>query len=385
MTEKNLIKTSAAMLLCALILIFTGCFGGSEKGKFTEEQMKEIPHAQRNNLPAPSGGLALSVEDQTITADEIITPLEEQLEPLAQSGDYQRYANAAVPILQRYIGDKVTEVLIYQKAKAKAPDNIDIMLDKAVDSEVNRFVATYGGNKALAQQAIERMGYDWYGFRQYQRKLLLTQSYVNQELKETVPVSYREILDRYNAVRDERYSWDTSFSFRVIDIRVKSPGSDSQANSEALATEQAAIAKAKEIIQKAQQGEDFAELARQYSDGHRAEQGGLWQDVTAGSLAEPYDKLEKAAMKIGEGQISDPIPAGGRVFVIKLESKRLAGTVPIDEVATQIEQEIKFEHRRKKYDKMVADLIRKANIKDLDAFMQYCLRTAFHRFGPASQ
>ena len=68
-----------------------------------------------------------------------------------------------------------------------------------------------------------------------------------------------------------------------------------------------------------EQGEDFDELARQYSHGSFREFGGLWQSVQPDSLAAPYDLLAAEAENIEPGQITDLIVTAEHVFIMKLE------------------------------------------------------------------
>ncbi len=358
---------------CGLMLFYIGC-GQNQQGRFSEEQMSSIPLAKRNRLPEATGGLVLSVSDQTITANEIIRPQRDKFEQVAKGRSYQQFRRLVRPAISKAVSNKVADILLYEKARETAPENIDEAVDKAVEMEVNRFVAQYHGNYAQAQRAIEDMGYDWSTFREYQRKFLMTQSYVAKTMDEEMPVSHQEVLDYYDKVKDQRFVWDSTLKFSLIDIV---PDKLAVASNDTVDKQKAAMQVAGDLVARIRKGEDFADIARQYSHGHRSIMGGQWGEVTAGSLASPYDIIEKEAMNMNPGQVSDPIETQGHIFIVKLHEKRRGGIEKFEKVQPQLEAELKFQRKREKWENMVTELIDQANIEDLEGFIEFCTRQAY--------
>ena len=69
------IKRSAGRLglwVSLMVIVGVSGCGVDKKGKFTDEQMAQYPLATRYNLPDPSGGMALNVNTETITVDEVV-------------------------------------------------------------------------------------------------------------------------------------------------------------------------------------------------------------------------------------------------------------------------------------------------------------------------
>lgn len=357
-----------------LLLLAAGC-SGDKKGKFTVKEMESIPLAQRQGLPEASGGMVLSVNTEVVTADEMIRLMSPELKAAARGMPFEAFYPQMRPIMERAVMNRVTDILIYQEARTTAPENVDELLDKAVEKEVNKFVATFDGNAAKAQQAIEEMGYTWQTYREYQKKFLLTQSYVSEKMSEDKPIPRSELLERYHAMKDKHFSWDSTIDFQLIDIRPANM--DSSLIREGETPEQAALRLANELMARLRAGEDFDEMAKQYSHGHRAAQGGHWKTVTVGSLAEPYDVIEKRAMQMQPGEIFGPIEAPEHLFILKLKQKQTAGYKPLDEVQDQIEAQIRVEQQRKTFDELVARLIEQARISDMERFVDYCVRRAW--------
>ena len=368
-------------LLVTFAVATTGCQNTRVKqGKFTAEQMAEYELPLRQNLPAPSGGLVLSINKETIIVDEIISPIMTTLEPMAEGGDFGRFILQARPVISQVVMSKTADALLYQQAKKQADGNInDSALDKAAQAEVNKFLANYRGNLPEANRVLEEMGMDWRRFNDYQKKLLLTQYYISQELGAQEPVTHTELLKKYNQMKDEYFSQKGQIQFRLIDIAIdkietiQPPESGTQ--------KQTAMKLADKLLEKISRGGNFSELARIYSNDapHRVEKGGLWDPVTPGSLAPPHDVLEKAAQTMKSGEVNGPIEADGHIFIMKLEDKTEPGYQPFQDVQTRIEAEIQFQRRKAAFDEMINRLIRQANIANMEPFINFCVESAYRR------
>lgn len=153
-------------------------------------------------------------------------------------------------------------------------------------------------------------------------------------------------------MKDEFFFRRAVLRFRLIDIEpakleVTDPNQNRLEKAEELADE---------LMGRLRTGEDFGELAKRYSNGHRAMFGGLWKPVEPGSLAKPYDILAGEAERIKPGQIAGPIKAGEHIFIMKLEDKQSAGFEPFEDVQSQVEAQIFFERRKKAVDEFSTSL-----------------------------
>jgi parvulin-like peptidyl-prolyl isomerase len=369
--------------LTAFAAATNGCQNTRAKqGKFSEEQMAELGPAQRRNLPVPSGGLVLSINKEVITVDEIVSPIMATLEPMAAGGDFRRFILQARPVVTQVVMSKTTDALLYQQAKKQAAGSInEDALDKAAQAEVNKFIANYRGNLPEANKVLEEMGMDWRQFHDYQKKLLLTQYYISQELGTQEPVTHSELLDKYNEMKDEHFTQTGQIQFRLIDIAIDKVEVGQSSTAASDAPKQAALKLAEELVVRIKGGQDFGELAKKYSNDapHRVAEGGLWVPITPGSLAAPHDVLERAAQKMEAGGVSAPIEADGHIFIMKLEDKREEVCEPFENVQAQIEAQIQLQRRKAAFDAMINRLIRQANIADMDPFIDFCVETAYRR------
>ncbi len=362
-----------AFLTVLVLLLTYGCGGGS-KPKFTEEEMARIPLAQREGLPEASGGFVLAVGGETITSDEIITePLLDHFRPIAQKSSFEQFKKQARPELEQIIAARVSNILLYQQAKRDTGVDIEDALEKATEAEVRKFVAGFKDDYAKAEQALKQMGMDWRSFREYQKKMILSQDYIRRLLPEYRPITYSELVNCYNEMKGEFFAIPAMVTFRLIDIQIpKLEVTDPNRSRLEQARELAS-----ELVERLQKGEDFGELAKQYSHGHTASFGGLWQPVQPESLAKPYDVLAVEAEKIPPGQIAGPIEAGEHIFIMKLEEKRPKSFEPLENVQKEVEAKIIFDRRKKAVDEFGSKLVQQAALNERDRFIDFCLEKAY--------
>ena len=359
--------------LTVLVLLLAGGCGSSDKPKFTKEEMVRIPLPQRSGLPECSGGFVLAVGGQTITSDEVVMPLLEHFRPIAQRSDFERFKEQAQPALERILTSKISNILLYQQAQRQAGEQVDEALEKAAEAEVRRFVVSFEGDYAKAEETLKEMGMDWASFREYQKKMILSQSYIASKLPANSPITYSELMDCYNGMKEKFFIRPTMLKFRLIDIQiarleVTDPNQNRQQQAKQLAND---------LVRRLQAGEDFSALAKQYSHGHRAMFGGLWKPLQPQSLAEPYDILALEAGKIESGQIAGPIETDEHIFIMKLEEKRAKSFEPFEKVQREVEAKINFDRRKKAIDELDAKLAQQVALSEKDAFVDFCLEKIY--------
>lgn len=283
----------------------------------------------------------------------------------------------AKPKMQAVVANSIADLLLYQQAKKAMPDNVDDgVLDKFVDEEINRFLASYGGNYSEAEKAIARMDMNWKSFRDYQKRMMIVQSYIAGKVKKDRPLKHSELLDYYNRVKDERFTVAANMQFRLIDIDFKKISQDVDALVKA---EDKGSQIADEVFSKLVSGQDFAELAKQYSNGYTAQQGGLWEPVVMGNLASPYDIIEQKAAVMVPGTFSEPIKTDGHIFIIYLISYSPKTVKSFEQVQGQLEQEMAFLQKKKAIDDLIAKTLENVDVAGVDNFVNYCLQEIYNK------
>jgi hypothetical protein len=363
-----------------IAILHLGCAGKKNAPAFTEEQLETMPPAQREGLPSPSGGLVLKVNNDVLTLDDVVGATGETLGPIArQSADESRFGAAVRPQLERFIWNRISEMVLYQQANKDLSENFNAAIDKAVEQDVSQFLGQFKGDYAEAEKALKEMGLDWNKFRKERRKLIITQFFISEQLKDDAPISHGDLLEYYNIVKDKLYSAGGKIEFRLIDIRPARLGSDT-GEGETWQTRKEAQVLAERLIERINNGEDFGELAKEYSHGHRASQGGLWNPVETGSLAEPYDVLEKQVEDMEPGEVAGPVEADGHIFIIKLENKQMRSFRSFEDVQYEIERHLLNERRRRALDRLLAKYLEQAEVGDIDTFIDLVVSKIYREY-----
>jgi len=169
----------------------------------------------------------------------------------------------------------------------------------------------------------------------------ILQSYMLRELQRRTSVSDDEIRRYYEEHKNEFEQVRARhilFSTRPI-ARDGNPPPDKEA----------VRRKAREVLRRARAGEDFAALAREFSDDPGSkDKGGDLDFFGRGRMVREF---EEAAFSLQPGQISDLIETSYGFHIIKVEARRIA---PLDEeTRLQIEQTL----RQKKIEEQIRQIL----------------------------
>ena len=123
-------------------------------------------------------------------------------------------------------------------------------------------------------------------------------------------------------------------------------------------------AKAKDIFEKIAHGEDFARMAKEFSnDTGSKEEGG---DLGYFSRGQMVPQFEEAAFKLKPGEMSQPVQSQFGWHIIKLEDKRQRGAPPFDSIKERIINSLV--HR--KAQELTQSLREKAKLEFMDPMLK---------------
>lgn len=107
-------------------------------------------------------------------------------------------------------------------------------------------------------------------------------------------------------------------------------------------------------------GADFAALAKAYSEGPEAENGGVVGWAARGDLVE---ELETAAFALAEDEISDIVETEFGFHVLKAEQKEEAGVPSLEELRTEIEPELRRQYADERYATWMGELRKRSRVR----------------------
>ncbi len=176
-----------------------------------------------------------------------------------------------------------------------------------------------GGNRIKANKAYKELyGMSLDDIEAIQVHEYIVQKYVAEEIAKITDAD----IEKYYAENTELYKADSSFRYdaeeavwaRHILIKVDEDASQEDWD--------AALEKAKELIEKLNAGEDFAALARENSDDSSAQWGG---DYLFGK-GKMVEEFEQAAFALEPGRFTEePVKTEYGYHIIKLEEKYAEG------------------------------------------------------------
>jgi hypothetical protein len=118
-----------------------------------------------------------------------------------------------------------------------------------------------------------------------------------------------------------------------------------------------ALAKAEALVGRARGGEDFAALARAYSQAPSAKNGGELGRLARGEL---NPELEKRAFALSRGAVSDPIVQGDGYRILKVVDKTEQTVTSYEEAKKDIRQKLGEQRIQKEYEAYLNTLREKA-------------------------
>jgi peptidyl-prolyl cis-trans isomerase SurA len=362
-----------------IVVLLGGCNSAP-----SEAQKERQKLTQKIELVEAEGGYVLMVGGETLTSDEIIDSRiqlnqlfispKEYFGPIAQNSDFEQFKKRIKGQLEEIIMGKISNILLYQHAKKQAGGNIDEGLEKAAENEYRKFVLGFGGDQARADAELKLRQMDKKSFMEQRKRALLIEWYMASKMPNNRPVTYRELMDCYNEIKDKYFSRAAKIRFRLIDIQpakleITDPNEDRR---------QLGIMFANKLLALIKSGQDFGELAKQYSYGNWREFGGLWRSVEPSSLAAPYDILAAEANKMEPGDVAGPIVTKEHIFIMKLEEKQIAGYKRFEDVQDLVKEKVLLDRHNEVIDKLNTEIRREAKLSSTDKFVDFCLEKIYH-------
>ena len=178
------------------------------------------------------------------------------------------------------------------------------------------------------QKAVEQQGISYEDFKANIRNSIITQQVVRDQVGSKIQMSEAEIRAYYD---DHKADFTHEESVHLNEILIPTP---ENATSAQLAD---ADAEAKDLEAKLKAGASFSDLAKKYSKGPTAGQGGDLGDFRRGALAKV---LEDQTFDLPVGGHTAPIRTRQGYIILQVTEHIPGGTQPLQKVEPQIEQAI---------------------------------------------
>jgi peptidyl-prolyl cis-trans isomerase SurA len=187
------------------------------------------------------------------------------------------------------------------------------------------------------EKAAREQGVSFEDFKANIRNGIVTQLVMQQELGHRMQITPGEV-QRFFEAHKQQYSRPESVHLQEILISsgAEAPAIGGQAAAVDPAKLAAAKAKADDIEARLQAGGDFAQLARSFSDGPTASQGGELGEFRRGALAKV---LEDKTFALDSGKFTEPIHTKQGYVILKVVEHVKGGVPALKDVEQQVEED----------------------------------------------
>jgi len=235
-----------------------------------------------------------------------------------------------VPFFLQQFGSQILDQLIQR----------EILYEEALregyavpSEEFESALAGFSGNFNSPEEfsaALQERGLTEETFREDFRKQMTISNYIEKTVVPKAVVPDEAVREAYD---ENPSNFEVPEEVKASHILIQVAESDPQEKKDE------ALERAKEITVLArQEGADFAQLARERSEGPTAPAGGDLGFFSRGRMVKPF---EDAAFSMEVGKVSDPVLTQFGYHVIKVTDRKEGRTLPFEEVREKLGAELK--------------------------------------------
>jgi len=177
------------------------------------------------------------------------------------------------------------------------------------------------------EKAVSSQGLNWEDFKNNIRNKILTQQVISREVGSHITVGDDEALKLYNEHKNE-FVRPEEVALRAIEV---STAGKTEAEIPELKK------KAESYLKRIDDGEDFSVLAKRFSDGKTAQQGGYLGVYKRGELAK---ELEDKVFAMKKNEMTGVIETKQGFLILQVLEHYTEGVQPYDKVENELKEHI---------------------------------------------
>lgn len=224
----------------------------------------------------------------------------------------------------------ITQELIYQESQKIGIKISENEVDENLMSMKKRFPS-----EAVFDKALKSANFSEAQLKTQIKRGMAAEQFIKGRFVQKIEISEKQIKSYYEG-HPKLFNQSEQVQASHILIKV-----DPQANESQKAE---ARKKLEEIQKKVQKGEDFAHLAKEFSQGPSSKKGGDLGYFKRGQMVKPFDEV---AFTLKPGEVSDIVKTRFGYHLIKVINKKPAKTTPYEEIKDKIEQYLKRQEAQK--------------------------------------
>jgi parvulin-like peptidyl-prolyl isomerase len=319
-------------------------------------------------------GVAAIANDRIITYSEVreyVQPVVQQLRRNYSGSNLVAKVQAAQ---MDALNNLIERALIIQEFKDKGYSFPETVIDEQFNDVI---VSDFGGDRATFIKTLQAQNMTVSQYRDQLRDRVIVQAMRNRKTQNEVVVSPYKIEKYYKEHQDD-YKVEDQIKLRMIFIKKAPPVVEAavpaaSTNDTQTATTNAAETAAtttspvdprrklgEEIVAKLDEGASFESMAKLYSEGKEAKEGGDWGWIGKDVLRK---ELNEVAFTLKPGQHSRLIDTAEGFYILQVDDVKPAHGRPLADVRDEIEKILLQQQRARMQENWVKELRAKAYIR----------------------
>ncbi|PIU41531.1 MAG: hypothetical protein COS99_04970 [Candidatus Omnitrophica bacterium CG07_land_8_20_14_0_80_42_15] len=282
------------------------------------------------------------VNDEPITQSELDRVLLPVYKQYRTQYSQQELVLKLDEIRKNILNQMISDKLILSEAKKK---KIEVKPEE-IEGKLKDAKKKFPSEDAF-QQTLVAQGYNVTQLQQRFKEDLMKDKFIDSEIRKKILITPGDINNYYNANIDK---FKVEPRARILGILIKVKEGE---------TKEDARNRAKSILEKIKNGENFSELATQYSEGPGGKEGGEMGYVAKGQLRK---ELDDAIFSLKTEEVSDVIESGVGYHIFKVLDKKDEVVIRIDEVYNEIRDVIYSEKAKARFAQVLEELRKNAYI-----------------------
>lgn len=232
-------------------------------------------------------------------------------------------------------------------------DRVRSFPDYQIENEVKRVIQNvYNGDEQLFKKYLKATNLTRDQFKEQQRKELLVQIVRAQQFGDVAVPKENELREEYGrwSITNRDRAKDLGTYRRIYLHKSRGGGPFSQ------------LKLAEDIVKKLKNGEDFNDLAKRYSNGSHAEQGGVWKDIPRTDLAMEFGTL---LFETSGSEIMGPLEDQIGFNIVQVMERKLGPAKAFTEAREEIQRRVISDKKKSNYQKWMKKMRARAVIKKM--------------------
>ena len=207
----------------------------------------------------------------------------------------------------------------------------------------------FNGDRAIFLDALKQEGLTLEEWSNKIREDMVINIMRNQKVYSMVAVAPRAVRELYESQKNE-FTEAEQVELQMIILNVSSDKVERET-----VLNEAALIRARSVS-----GDDFAELAKEFSEGPKAKEGGYFGWL---KMDELKPEVREAISRREVGEVTELLDTGEQFYIVKYLGHKEAGTVAFEAVEDQLRRTIKVKKEKELYDDWMKRLRRNFPVK----------------------